>query len=161
MAGYGTDTDFTEWLESQGLTLPDDAPSEAALRQRGSDYIDATYEGNLMCSRRAGGYDQERAWPRSGHVAGGHSFPDDVIPPPWITASYRAAWLEATNPGWASGTIDPNRRTRREKADVLEREYFEPAGSGDGGVLGNVDAMIQGMVAGLFCSGRGLFFRVI
>lgn len=158
MAGYGSDAEFSAWLDSQGLTLPSPPPvGLGALRQRGSDYVDSTYEPRLQCSERAGGWDQERAWPRTGHrgVTG--------IPKPWVLASFRAAWLEGNNPGWASGSIDPNRRTKREKAGEVEREYFaagDLAGAAPG-TGGNVDAVIAGMVAPFLCAGRGIGFMVV
>jgi len=77
------------------------------------------------------------------------------IPRPWVLASYRAAWLEASNPGWASGSIDPTRKTKREKVDVIEREFFGPGETGGDDLLGmgNVDAQIQNMVSPFFCAG--------
>lgn len=150
---YGDDGGFAAWLAANGYVLPETAPSPAILRLRGSEYVDAAYEAQLMCSHRAGGYDQERAWPRVGHVVAGQPIPSDTVPRQWIMASYRAAWLEATNPGWATGTINPNRMTKREKAGEVEREFFGPSDTGTGtdGALGNVDAAIQGMVAPFFC----------
>lgn len=156
MAGYGDDSAFNAWLTDQGLTLPADVPPVAALRQRGSDYLDATYGPLLACSSPTGGLDQERAWPRTGHCVNGQTIGDDVIPSAWVRASYRAAWLEATNPGWASGSIDPNKRVKRQKVDTIEREFFDSAAAAEGGVsgvVGNVDAGIAGMVAPYLCSG--------
>ena len=160
MAGYGSDEDFEAWLDAQGLTLPEDPPALAALRQRGSDYVDATYEMKLQCSNRTDPIDQERAWPRTGHMLRGQAIASDAIPSGWVKASYRAAWLEATNPGWATNSVDPNRRTKREKADVLEREFFAASAEGATGILGNVDAVINGMVSPLFCC-RNAFLQVI
>ncbi|MET3790658.1 DnaT-like ssDNA-binding protein [Aquamicrobium terrae] len=154
MAGYGSDGEFEVWLSGQGLSLPADAPAVAALRQRGSDYVDATYGPMLTCSSPTGGFDQERAWPRTGHRVSGQTIADDVIPTAWVRASYRAAWLEATNPGWASGSIDPNRRVKRQKVDTIEREFFDSAAAAEGGVtgvVGNVDAGIAGMVTPFLC----------
>lgn len=162
MAGYGTDQDFEAWLSGQGFELPGDAPDPSALRQIGSDYLDAAYEARLQCSAREGGWSQERAWPRVGHAVGAGEI--EGIPRPWVLASYRAAWLEATQPGWATGTIDPTRSARREKVDVLEVEYFARVDSAATGSTtgGAVDAMIEGMVAGLLCpKGRRPYFAVI
>lgn len=155
MAGYGDDSAFTAWLTEQGLTLPVDAPAVAALRQRGSDYVDASYGPLLHCSSPTGGLEQERAWPRTGHKVNGQQIADDVIPSAWVRASYRAAWLEATNPGWASGSVDPNKRVKRQKVDTIEREFFDRAAAADGGVVGNVDAGIAGMVAPYLCPAMG------
>lgn len=164
---YGTDDGFAAWLSAQGLTLPDDAPAPAVLRQIGSDYVDNAYEHALQCSRRTGGFEQERAWPREGHRVSGQSVPSNLIPPAWVNASYRAAYLEAINPGWATGSTDPNRVTKREKVDVLEREFFA-AGDNGGAALSAVgmaaDGVINGMVMPWLCSqGRDInsLFRVV
>lgn len=164
---YGTDEGFTAWLTSQGLALPDGAPAPAVLRQIGSDYVDAAYEHTLQCSRRTGGFSQELAWPRTGHTVNGQSVPSDLIPPAWVNASYRAAYLEAMNPGWATGSTDPNRVTKREKVDTLEREFFA-AGDNGGAALSAVgmaaDGVINGMVMPLLCSNTRDFnslFRVV
>lgn len=55
MAGYGTDAGLADWLAGQGLALPDGAPAPAALRQRGSDYVDGTY-GPRFVGQPAGGF---------------------------------------------------------------------------------------------------------
>ena len=165
MAGYGSDGDFSSWLAVNGLSLPVGAPTPAILRQLGSDYVDAAYEPRLACSARTGGFAQERAWPRAGHVVGGEAVPDDLIPLMWINASYRAAYLQAVN-GFAQGGGDPNRLTKREKADVLEREFFA---AGEGGAIGNaspgflVDPMIDGWLSIWLCpdGGEGFMFAAI
>lgn len=166
MAGYGSDQAFSEWLASQGLALPVGSPAPAVLRQIGSDYVDAAYEHALQCSRRSGGFDQERAWPRTGHVVNGQLVPNAMIPPAWVNASYRAAYLQAISPGWATGSTDPNRVTRREKVDVIEREFFSSESqSGADSAAGIVaDAIINGMLLPWLCSsGRDAnsLFRVI
>lgn len=154
MSGYGSDGDFTTWLSGQGLSLPSSGVVAAVLRQVGSDYVDAAYEHRLQCSRRAGGYTQERAWPRVGHMFIGTSLPDDLVPLAWISASYRAAYLESLTPGWATGSSSPNRITKREKVDTIEREFFASA-EADGSMSAPgmaADAIINGMVLPWLCS---------
>jgi len=163
MAGYGSDGDFTTWLEDNWLELPANAPDADILREIGSSYVDGAYEPRLQCSSRTGGFSQERAWPRTGHTVGCESVPDDLIPQPWINASYRAAYLQAVN-GFATGGGDPNRLTKREKADVLEREFFAV---GEGALAGNaapgfiVDPLIDGWLSVWLCPKRGIGFLVI
>lgn len=165
MAGYGSDNDFESWLEANGLTLPAGSPDLDVLRQIGSDYVDAAYEARLQCSSRTGRFAQERAWPRTGHFAGCDPVPDNLIPQAWINASYRAAYLQASQNGWAQGGYDPNRLTKREKVDVIEREFF---GASEGAASGNaapgfpVDPLIDGWVSMWLCpDGNGLAFFVI
>ncbi len=164
---YGTDEGFTAWLSGQGLSLPVGAPAVAVLRQIGSSYVDAAYGARLACSRKTGGFTQELQWPRTGHVVNGETVPDDLIPQAWIDASYRAAYLEALQTGWATGSTDPNRVVKRERVEgAVEVEYFGGKETGDSGTaLGmTADALIGGMVGPWLCrTGRRLdaLFRVI
>lgn len=167
MAAYGTDQGFTDWLAGRGLTLPGGL-SAATLREIGSGYVDSAYEPRLFCSRRADLFTQELAWPRIGAQISGQSIPDDLIPLPWINASYRAAWLEASRPGWATGGVNPSRMTKREKAGDVEREFF---GAGEGGVIGNaapgfnVDPLLDAMLSPWLCvdaeEASGLFIMSV
>lgn len=165
MAGYGTDAGLNDWLTGQGLELPAGA-DPAVLRQIGSSYLDAAYEGRLSCSSRAGGFEQDLAWPRAGHLLNGQLVPDTLIPPAWIYASYRAAYLQATTPGWATAGIDASRQTRREKVDSIEREFFASSESAGSAVPPGMpsDSIINGMVLPWLCSGArrlDTLFRVI
>ena len=126
--------------------------------------MDAAYEARLQCSSRTGGFEQERAWPRTGHTVNCEAVPDDLIPQAWINASYRAAYLQAVN-GFAQGGTDPSRITKREKVDVIEREFFA---AGEGAAQGNaapgfpVDPMIDGWLSIWLCpTGRNNWFMVI
>lgn len=167
MAFYGTEQAFTDWLAAQGLTLPHEAPAPAVLLQIGSNYIDAAYEWRLQCSKRAGGFEQELAWPRSGHYVNGQAVPSDLIPPAWIQASYRAAYLNAVTPGWSTDQTTPGRITKREKVDVIEREFFTAEDAGGGGDAAPgfpSDAVINGMVLPWLCSktrSAASLFRVV
>lgn len=155
MAAYGTDEGLQAWLAAQGLVLPASAVP-AVVRQIGSTYVDAAYEAKLQCSHRAGGFDQELAWPRAGHRMNGQSVPETLIPPAWVNASYRAAYLEATTPGWATGSVDPNRVTRREQVDVISREFFAPGDTGGAASAAGIaaDAIINGMVLPWLCTSK-------
>lgn len=163
---YGTDEGFLEWLSAQGLTLPVGAPLPAVLRQIGSNYLDAAYEWRLSCSSRSGGFSQELAWPRFGHILNGAEVPSDLIPVAWINASYRAAYLTAVTPGWATTGTDGSRQTKREKVDVVEREFFAASEAAGSDVAPGMpsDSIINGMVAMWLCSNKrtaNSLFRVI
>ena len=152
---YGTDQGLTDYLASMDLTLPANAPSLSALRQIGSNYIDAAYEYALQCSKRTGGLTQELAWPRTGHYVSGELIPDDLIPPQWIAASYRAAYLAATVTGWGLSTSDQSRIVKRQKVDSIEREFFDASTADMTQAAPGMtsDATINGMVAALLCDG--------
>lgn len=162
---YGTDDGLTAWVNAQGLTLPEGA-NLTALRTVGSAYVDGAYEHRLACSSRTGGFTQEMAWPRSGHYINGQEVPPDLIPPAWINASYRAAYLQATQPGWATGSTNPNRVTKREKVDTIEREFFAASDTAQADVAAgmNADGIINGMVSIWLCPktrNPNSLFRVI
>ena len=151
---YGTDAGLEAWLAEQGHTLPDDAPSLAVLRARGSAYVDG-YEA-FWTGQRTGGVMQEAAWPRTGATVGCTvAVPDGVIPPAVVNASYRAAWLEAANPGVLFGIVSTGPRVKREKVDVLESEYFEDKRATVGGGPAFVDPQIDGMLRAFVCEAKG------
>lgn len=156
MAAYGTDQGFTDYLASMGYVLPAGAPTPLVLRTRGSAYIDATYEA-LWTGVRKGGVMQELGWERTGATLNcATPIPDDVIPPAVVNASYRAAWLDAVTPGVLSGSTSGGQRIKRQKVDVIEREFFDDgaatAGSGAGGFI---DAEIDGAMRPLICDDEG------
>ena len=162
---YGTDEGLTAWVTAQGLTLPVGA-NLTALRTVGSAYVDGAYEHRLACSARTGGFTQELAFPRTGHFVNGQAVPDDLIPQAWVNASYRAAYLQATQPGWATGSANPNRVTKREKVDTIEREFFAASDTAQADVAAgmNADGVINGMVAIWLCPttrNPNSLFRVI
>lgn len=162
---YGSDEGLTAWVTAQGLTLPVGA-NLTALRTVGSAYVDGAYEHRLACSARTGGFTQEMAWPRQNHYINGQLVPPDLIPPAWINAAYRAAYLQATQPGWATGSTNPNRVTKREKVDTIEREFFAASDTSQADVAAgmNADGVINGMVAIWLCPttrNPNSLFRVI
>ena len=163
---YGTDEGFTAWLAGQGLSLPVGAPAVAVLRQIGSSYVDAAYGARLACSRKTGGFTQELQWPRTSHIIGGEPVPDDFIPKAWIEASYRAGYLTAVSPGWATTGSDANRVTRKEQVDVISREFFAPGefpGASSAPGMAS-DSIVNGLVLPWLCSGvrrMDALFRVI
>ena len=128
MAGYGTRVDFTTYATAAGYVFPDgttDAQIDAAM-QRGSLVIDR-YEPRFS-GRRAGGFAQERAWPRTGATTCyGETIPAEPIPVTIVNASYEAAFLELTNPGSLSPVVIGAEVVKREKVGSLETEYAAAA----------------------------------
>lgn len=167
MAAYGTDQEFTAWVAAQGLTLPATAPDVAVLRELGSNYIDAAYGYMLTCSTKTGGWEQELEFPRTGHYINGQLLPSDLIPQAWINASYRAGYLNGITPGWSTNQVTPGRITKRERVDVVEREFMtaeQAGGSGSAAPGMPSDAMINGLVTPWLCSNTrraNSLFRVI
>lgn len=155
---YGTDAGFVAWLERQGYELPEGSPSNAILRARGSAYVDG-YE-SYWTGQRTGGVMQELGWPRTGALfkcTG--AIPDDVIPPAIVAAAYRAAWLDASSPGILNGpVITTGARVKRQKVDVIEREFFDDGKAGVGGGPGFIDSAIDGAMQAFICNQKGAAF---
>jgi hypothetical protein len=126
MAGYGTDDGFNRWLSANGFALPDNPPSIAVLRERGSNYIDGTY-GARFSGIPTGGFSQERAWPRTGACAYGQPIGDDVIPDAVVKASYVAALADAKAPGSLSVTYTPGTTKVLTKVDKIEWDVIGDA----------------------------------
>ncbi|MBB3234434.1 DnaT-like ssDNA-binding protein [Phyllobacterium endophyticum] len=124
MAAYGTKEAFLQYAEDHGYVISGgttDAQIVAAML-RGSLFIDR-YEPKFS-GTRTGGFDQERAWPRTGAVTYyGQAIPSDVVPQALIKASYEASFLELINPGILSPVVTGNSVTKREKVGELEVEY--------------------------------------
>lgn len=124
MAGYGSNDEFRSYATGAGYVIPEGTSDAdiAAARQRGSIVIDR-YEIRFSGSR-AGGFGQERAWPRNGATTYyGEEIPSNVIPAAIVSASYEAAFLELTNPGSLLPVITPGASLKREKIGQLEVEY--------------------------------------
>lgn len=151
MAAYGDDTGFSAWLAEQGYTLPTGSPVSAVLRARGSAYVDG-YEA-FWTGYRTGGVMQELGWPRTGaSVNCVQAIPSDAIPPAVINASYRAAWLDAQTPGILVGaTAGPGTRVKRQKVDVIEREFFDDGKPTIGAGPSFIDSQIDGWLSAFVC----------
>lgn len=164
MAGYGTDQGFTDWLAGMGYSLPVGAPTPAALRARGSAYLDGTYEG-IWTGYRTAGVMQERGWPRTGAtVACTQPIPSDAIPIAVVEASYRAAYLDALTPGTLSSSATSGQRIAKERVDVIEVAYHNDGSAAAGsGAVGFVDGEIDGAMRAFICEddGNGFMFESI
>lgn len=159
---YGDDAGFTAYLASFGYTLPA-GPTPAILRARGSAYLDGTYEA-LWTGQRTGGVMQADGWPRTGAKIGCvTAIADDVTPLAVVNASYRAAWLEASVPGALSPAPSTGARVKRQKVDVIEREFFDDGKAQAGAAGGFIDPAIDGAMRAFICedSGSGFLFMSV
>jgi len=107
---------------------------EAALI-RGSQYIDSKYRKKFTSGRwmslfpgtKTGGRGQALEWPRTGATDyDGNPIPDDEVPVEVEYATYEAAIRELSSPGSLSPDYVPSKLVKRQKVDVIEREFFEP-----------------------------------
>jgi len=147
MAGYGDDDAFAGWLTANGYSLPTGAAVPAVLRQRGALYVDGTY-GTRFVGVRAGGYAQEREWPRSGAAVMGGTVPDDVVPLAVIHASYEAALQEAREPESLSIIGSAAERVKREKVEGAVEVEYQAASAGEfAASLLPVMTAVEGLIA--------------
>ena len=150
MAGYGTNEGFTAYAAAAGYVIPEGTSDAqiAAARQRGALVIDR-YEPRFS-GRRTGGFQQERAWPRTGATTQlGEAIPADQVPEAIANASYEAAWLELTNPGSLSPVVTGTSTVKREKVGQLEVEYSSSTSTDIGDVVAlatPVVTAIEGML---------------
>ena len=143
MAGYGSDSGFDTWLAANGYSLPAGSPTNAVLRERGSVYIDGTYETRFP-GQPAAGAAQERSWPRSG-ASDRYGNALTGIPDRVIRASYQAAWLEAGSAGILSRTYTPGTEKVLTKVDKIE---WKVVGSDMGKYMYvPVSSVIEGLLA--------------
>lgn len=161
---YGDAIGFQAWLDANGLTLPVDAPAPLVLLNRGSAYLDATYEG-LWSGRRTDIATQENAWPRTGALLNcREAIPSDIIPQTVITAAYRAAYIDATQPGVLSASSVSGARVKRQKVDVIEQEFFDDGAEKSTPGMGGpafIDAQIDGAMRAFICEERGFILAAI
>jgi hypothetical protein len=159
----GDDSGFQAWLDTMGYVLPAGAPSIAILRARGSAYLDATYEPHWT-GQRADPFVQMNAWPRINATLNcSVAIPTDLTPPQVIAAAYRAAWIEASSPGALSPSPIVGARVKRQKVDVIEREFFDDGKAEAGTAAGFIDPEIDGAMRAFICAdtGAGFLFESI
>lgn len=124
MAGYGDNAALDAYLTEVGYVLPEGTTDaqKTAGRQRGSLYIDR-FEPQFTGSR-TGGYQQDRAWPRTTATTYYGEVIDSVtVPTPVVNASFEAAYLEIVEPGSLAPIFTPSEQASREKVGPLEVEY--------------------------------------
>lgn len=107
-----------------GDTDKTDEQRTAALI-RASSALDGVYSSKFG-GRKADGRAQFLSWPREGarDYCADEDIPSDEIPIGVINAAYELALAELDSPGSSSPSITPGRVTKREKMDVIEREFF-------------------------------------
>lgn len=144
---FGTDEAFQNWLDEQGMEVPDAAPSLAVLRRRGSDYINSTY-GTRFSGVPTGGIAQADSWPRTGATAYGQEIGSDVVPAAVVQASYHAAYAEAVSPGSLSASGSAASAVKREKVEgAVEVEYQASSGEFSAASLTPIFTAVEGLLA--------------
>lgn len=128
MANYGTTEGLTAYAGQVGTPLPAGAAQPALVRA--TRYIDGRY-GSRFTGKRAGGYAQSLAWPRSGaRTREGFAIPADVVPDAVVSATYEAALRELAAPGSLSPDFVAGQQVTKEKVDVIEVTYADASSLG-------------------------------
>ncbi|MFV1944136.1 DnaT-like ssDNA-binding protein [Pseudomonas luteola] len=133
---YGSVADADSYHQTRGNTgwTGEDAAKQAALI-RASAYIDSKYRKKFTSGRwmslfpgtKTGGRGQALEWPRTdAQDYEGNKIPSDEIPAEVQQATYEAALRELSSPGSLSPDYVPSKLVKRQKVDVIEREFFEP-----------------------------------
>lgn len=144
---YGDDTKFEAWLAANGFVLPDNSPSSAQLRERGSMHVNA----HVFPGSPTDAFGQIDAWPRTGATAYGKAIPDDAIPVAIEHASYAAGYFDAMNPGVLTSRSSADQRLKRKRNRVegavdVETEYFDSGADGAAGAAVTIP-MVEGLLA--------------
>jgi len=109
---------FPEWGDL------DEAQKTTALTQ-GSMILDAIY-AHRFPGQKTGGIAQIRQWPREGaQTIRGELIPFDMIPPAVEVAAFEIAKSEVLRPGGILPTSFASQQVKKQKIDVLEREFFK------------------------------------
>lgn len=120
MEAYGTDAEFTAWLQAMGLSVPE-GTSPAALRALGSTILDATYASRY--SGRPVSATQALEWPRVGAYRGRTPLPSEMTPQNIVAASYFVAQYAANNPGTFFVGSSGSELVKRETIGPITTEY--------------------------------------
>ena len=120
---------FAEYMEARGREIPGtwtDEIIDAALLLA-SEWIDGVY-GRLFSGQKAGGFLQDREWPRTGAYSNTipvYTFPSDVIPDQIASAVYEAAFKQASNPGSLIVDYTPGKYKSVSIEGALSVEYAQ------------------------------------
>lgn len=164
MAYYGTVADADAYHLAHGNALwTGTADAKEAALTRASAYIDSRgrYQPKCGPSRslfsgvKTGGRAQALAWPRTGATdADGNAIAPDEIPSEVEQAVYEAALRELIAPGSLLPDYVASRVVKRQKVDVIEREF---AVSADGGaanvvpVVTIIENLLAPLLVGTYC----------
>lgn len=126
---YGNAEGFKEYLGSRGMSMncswTDDKINSALLVA--SEWLDGIYEGSWI-GYKAGGYTQERSWPRKSAQIQSYPFyifPENEIPEQVIKATYEAAYRQLGNGNALQTDFTPNRYKRVSVNGAISVEFDE------------------------------------
>lgn len=155
---YGTIDQADTYFSSIGFTNWETLSTEqkTSALVSGSNILDAIY-AHRFSGKKTGGYQQSNQWPRSGaNTRFGEVIPEDVVPDPIIHAAFEIARSEITKPNSILPATLSGQQIKRQKLDVLEREFFKNDIVDQYGHLPYLP-LIEGLIFDFIYSGTGEF----
>lgn len=156
---YVTEAEAIAYAEARGIELPADDAAVGAMLLSAMDYLEAQrarYQGT-----KTNPGVQALQWPRTGVILDcAYVLPDNVIPVELKNAQMALA-LEV----FAGNVLLPSsdgRVVKREKVDVIEREFMTSKELGTGGLPSPSFPLVDGLLAPLFAAcGGGFGLRTV
>lgn len=155
---YGTidqaDTYFSSVNFSNWSLLTEEQKTTALTT--GSNILDALYTHRFP-GQKTGGFQQVDQWPRTNaKTRFGEVIPEDVVPDPIIHAAFEIARIEITKPNSILPATLSGQQIKKQKLDVLEREFFKNDIVDQYGHLPYLP-LIEGLIFDFIYSGTGEF----
>ena len=118
---YVTGVEYLDWSDARFGNNRTARPSQSSdadrLVLRATDYFETLhFIGEKVSSA------QSLQWPRTGAVIDGFEYPSNQIPPEVKSSIFELAYAHETGIGLMQ---ERERKVKKEKADVVEVEYFE------------------------------------
>lgn len=124
---YGTTDQADTYFSTIGFTNWETLSTEqkTSALVSGSNILDALYTHRFP-GQKTGGFQQVDQWPRiNAKTRFGEVIPEDVVPDPIIHAAFEITRSEVTKPNSILPATFTGQQIKRQKLDVLEREFFK------------------------------------
>lgn len=148
---YGDADGFVAYHEARGRSIPGtwDSESITAALLSASEWIDSVY-GPSFVGHKTAGFTQAREWPRisatirdTGKWGNYYTYATDAIPDRVISATYEAAFRQATTPGSLDVDYTPNKYKSVTIEGAISVEYASFSSASDIQVqIGAVDKLL-------------------
>lgn len=156
---YVDEAQARAYAEARGIELPADDAELGAMLISAMDYLEAQrarYQGTKTYPGV-----QALQWPRTGVILDcSYVLPDNVIP-----VELKSAQMQLALEVFAGNTLMPSsdgRVVKREKVDVIEREFMTGQDLGTGGLPSPSFPIVDGLLAPLFAAcGGGFGLRTV
>lgn len=151
---YVSEDEAREYAEARGVELPDGDAEVAAMLISAMDYLEAQ-RSRFQGSKTHPGV-QALQWPRVGVVLDcSYILPDNIIPSELKQAQMALAM--EVNAGRQLLPSSDGRVVKKEKVDVIEREFMTGQDLGRTGLPAPTFPLVDGLLAPLFAACGGGF----